>query len=158
MKFVLLTQTLADQIAAWFDDSETIRYLGGRDWLYRELALMQTAPMTTFRGRQILGRYVWVVEAEGQVCALVDIEPYDDGTAGMALVVAPEARGQGVGQRVLLAVETRPELNGVRKMIGAVEPENILARRCYERAGYGIAEAVDEEGFLRIEKQIDKEG
>jgi GNAT superfamily N-acetyltransferase len=155
MKFIPLTEDLANTIAPWFDDPDTIRYLGPREWLYRELHLMHTAPTSELRGRQVLARYVWVVhEPDDQPCGLVDMEAYDDGTAGMALVVAPHRRHQGLGQRVLQVLHTLEELRGVRALIGAVEPDNTPARRCYERAGYTVAASPDAEGMLRIEKSL----
>jgi RimJ/RimL family protein N-acetyltransferase len=159
MKFVPLTRLLADQIAYWFDDPDTVRYLGDRAWLDRELDLVQTAPGAEFRGRRILARHVWVAfTPEGEPCALIDVEPYEDGTAGIALVVAPQARGRGLGQQVLRALATRPELNGVRKIIGAFEPDNLAARYCYERAGFRVAATLDEEGFFQMEKEIKEPG
>lgn len=155
MEFVLLTEELAHAVASWFDDADTIRYLGNRDWLYRELGLMQTAPGAMFRGRRVLARYVWIVfDQSERLCGLIDIESYDDGTAGMALLIAPDRRGQGLGEHILGLLETRPELQGIHEIIGGVEPENVSAQRCLLRAGYIIAPAADEEGFLRFHKKI----
>ena len=48
----------------------------------------------------MLARHVWIVyDSQLEPCALVDVESYDDGTAGMALVVAPGRRGQGWANR-----------------------------------------------------------
>lgn len=150
-----LTEDLANTIAPWFDDPDSIRYLGGRDWLYRELDLIHTAPGSEFRGHHVLARYVWVVhDLDDQPCCLVDIEPYDDGTAGMAIIVAPHRRNQGFGQQVLQALPTLTELRNVHKVVGAVEPENVQARHCFEQAGYTVADLPDEEGMLRIEKSL----
>ena len=155
MEFVLLTEELAQAVAPWFDDANTIRYLGTRDWLYRELQLMHTAPRSAFKGRQVLARYVWIsLDQYGQPCGLVDIEPYDDGTAGMAFVIAPDLRGQGFGQHILRLLETRPEVQEIQAIVGGVEPENISARRCLERSGYTFLSAPDEEGFLRFHKRL----
>lgn len=98
----------------------------------------------------MLARHIWVIyEAEAPV-ALVDVEPYDDGTAGIALVVGPHLRGKGIGRSVLLALGQRYELADVRTFTGAVDPENNAARRCFTGAGFQIADDVDEEGMLRI--------
>jgi RimJ/RimL family protein N-acetyltransferase len=155
LKFTPLTEDLAKVIAPWFDDPDSIRYLGRRDWLYRELLLIQTAPSSEFRGRKVLARHVWVIhDSEGQPCCLVDVEPYDDGTAGMVILVAPHRRNQGLGQQVLRALPALKELRNVHKIVGAVEPDNVQARRCYEQAGYTVADLPDEEGMLRIEKVL----
>ena len=155
MEFVLLTEELAHAAAPWFDDVDTIRYLGKREWLYRELKLMQTEPGSEFKGRHVLARYVWIIQDQNeQPCGLVDIEPYDDGTAGMAFLIAPGQRGHGLGHDILRLLEARPELQDVHTIVGGVEPENISARRCLERAGYTFASMPDEEGFLRFHKRL----
>jgi uncharacterized protein GlcG (DUF336 family)/GNAT superfamily N-acetyltransferase len=155
MKFIPLTEELANTIAPWFDDPETVRYLGPREWLYRELQLMKTAAGVEFRGRRVLARHVWVVhDAGGQPFCLVDVEPYEDGTAGIAMLVAPHRRSQGLGRQVLQALPGVEALRDVRTIIGAVEPDNQLARRCFEQAGYVIAGSPNEEGMLRFEKQL----
>jgi RimJ/RimL family protein N-acetyltransferase len=155
MELFLLTEELAHAVAPWFDDAKTIRYLGNRDWLYRELRLMQTAPGSEFKGRRVLARYVWVLQDQnGQPCGLVDVEPYDDGTAGMAFLIAPDHRGQRLGQHILRLMEIRPELQSSQMIVGGVEPENIAAQRCLERVGYTIVPTPDEEGFLRFYKRL----
>ena len=155
MEFVLLTEELAHIVAPWFDDANSIRYLGNRDWLYRELRLMQNAPGSEFRGRRILARYVWILQDQnGRPCGLVDIEPYDDGTAGMAFLIAPDQRRQGLGQHMLRLLETRPELYSVQTIVGGVEPENLAAQRCLKSAGYTFVPTPDEEGFLRFHKGL----
>ncbi len=151
--FELLTPDCCDEIEGWFDDAETQRYLGGRDWLRREPELMQVCVGMEFRGCIVLARYVWVVREEGTPVALVDVEPYDDGTAGMALVVAPKARRRGVGRRVLSLLEERPELHAVYTIIGGVDPENIAMQRCLTQAGYTISATVDDEGMLALTRR-----
>lgn len=139
-----------NELESWFDDSATRRHLGDRSWLVRTLTLVEEAPSAEFRGRRVLGRHIWVVRESGRAVALVDVEPYDDGTAGIALVVAPSLRGKGFGRRVLESVRQRPELSRVQEFIGAIEPGNVAARRCASRARYAIADREDDEGLLRI--------
>jgi RimJ/RimL family protein N-acetyltransferase len=155
LTFTPLTETLAQRLAPWFDDPVTQRFLGGRDWLFRELELIHSTPGTEFRGRLVLARHVWVVQdQQGEPCALVDVGPYDDGTAGLAFVVAPHRRGQGLGAQVLLALEGREALRGVHTIIGGVEPDNLASRRCLAQAGYAVAGEPDDEGMLLVEKRI----
>lgn len=82
---------------------------------------MQEAPSVEFKERMILDRYVWVVfdEADHPV-GLIDIEPYNDGTAGVAFVVAPHVRGQGIGQRMLLTLAERQELSTNKNIMSDV--------------------------------------
>ena len=137
-------------IEPWFDDPQTQRFLGNRSWLYRTLSLVQAAPGAIFHGRRVLSRHIWVIYEGTMPVSILDVEPYDDGTAGVALVVAPALRGKGIGRRVLLGLRQRPELAEVRVFIGAVDPENTAAKRCVTRAGFEVAEQVDEEGMLQI--------
>lgn len=116
MKFEPLTAKLVAAVEHWFDDSETVRYLGGREWLHRELDLMRDSAGVEFRGKIILARYVWIVFDEAnEPVGLLDVEPYDDGTAGIAVAVAPPVRGQGIGQRMLPALAEREELKMFRR-------------------------------------------
>jgi RimJ/RimL family protein N-acetyltransferase len=77
---------------------------------------------------------------------------YDDETAAFAIVVNPTLRGRGLATKVLSAINTFPELQGVQRFIGSVEPDNNAARRCLAKAGYTIAPIPDEEGMLPIER------
>ena len=58
------------------------------------------------------------------------------------LSVAPEARGQGVGTRLLDAVDTRLAALGVRDVTVAAMTENEDALRFYERHGFMRREVV----------------
>jgi GNAT superfamily N-acetyltransferase len=105
MRFVALTPALVAFIEPWFDDPDTIRYLGGNHWLHRELDLMRDAPGVEFPGNTVVTRFVWVAfDGADRPVGLLDVEPYADGTAGAVFVVAPHLRGEGVGQRILLAL------------------------------------------------------
>lgn len=148
--FTPITPDLIHEIEPWFDDPETQRFLGNREWVRRTLALVRESPGMEFRGQRVLARHVWVVHEAGRAVALVDVEPYADATAGIALVVEPGVRGQGVGQRVLSSLGRLEELAEVEVLIGAIEAENIAARHCVEGAGFKVAEWEDEEGMLRI--------
>jgi len=52
------------------------------------------------------------------------------------LYVRPGARGRGIGAALLAAVRTGCADRGVRALHVEVGPENLSARRLYERAGY----------------------
>jgi len=73
-------------VAAWFDDPETRRWLGDRRWWEMILRLADDPP-TGPRGRRVVERRAWIVE-EGDVrVGMIDVEVYDDRTAGLAFVV-----------------------------------------------------------------------
>lgn len=155
LDFVPVTPDAVDEVEGWFDDPDTQRFLGGREWVRRLPALLQDSPGVEFRGRKVLARHAWTVcaAAVGPV-GMVDVERYDDGTAGIALVVAPAVRGQGFGRRILSRLETLDELAKVKALIGAVEPANEAARRCMRSARFAVAERENEEGMLRISRSV----
>lgn len=150
MQFVTLTTEHLPQIEAWFDDPQTQRYLGGRDWVRRAIKLMHISPREMYRGKRIVARYVWVVYNESQPVGLLDIESYADGSAGFAFVVAPEARGRNIGSRILSHFGEMEELRNVQKFVSDVEPENAASRRCLEKAGFLVAKTPNEEGMLPV--------
>lgn len=145
--FAPLTTDLLPGIEPWFDDAETIRFLGDRAWIRRELRLVDETPGTEYRGRRVVGRDAWVVFDERPV-GFIGVERYDDGRAGCTVVVDPDRRSQGIGRAILDAVWDRPELADVEELIGGVEPENVASRRCVAAAGFRLAPEPDEEGML----------
>ena len=153
LDFVPITSDSVKEIEQWFDDPDTERFLGGREWARRIPALLQDSPGVEFRGRKVLARHAWVVHTTDGPVGVVDVEQYDDGTAGIALAVAPAVRRKGIGRRILLDLETLDELTEVKTFIGAVEPGNEAARHCMRGAGFEVAEQEDEEGMLRISRR-----
>jgi RimJ/RimL family protein N-acetyltransferase len=151
-EFLPLTPPLLSLIEPWFDDSDTERYLGRREWAQRELDLVVTSPGTKFRGRLVTARYAWVVHLTGRPVAFVVVELYDDASAGIAFVVAPSERGRGVCRGMLSALDHRPELKGVKIFAGATEPGNLPARRAVQAAGFAVARLPDDEGMLRFQR------
>ena len=152
LNFIPITSSSVEEVEEWFDDPDTQRFLGGREWVRRIPALLQDSLGVEFRGRRVLARYAWIVHTAEGPAGIVDVERYDDKTAGIALAVAPAARGKGIGRRILSSLETLDELADVRTFIGAVEPENEAARRCMRSAQFEVAEQEDEEGMLRISR------
>ncbi len=155
LRFVLLTAEWAARIAPWFDDPDTRRYLGGQGWLECELELMRSAPGLKFGGVGVLARYVWIVcDALESPVGLIDVELYEDQTASMALLVAPEKRGQGIGGCILYTLENLLKPWGVCSITGGIEVDNRGARRCVEKAGYVVAKTPDKQGFFHIERRL----
>jgi RimJ/RimL family protein N-acetyltransferase len=148
LRFTPLRAELLPEVEPWFDDPETIRFLGDRNWVRRALRLVDETPGTQYRGRTVVGRDVWIIFKQVPV-GFIDVERYDDGRAGCALVVAPGMRCQGIGRAILAAVWERPELTDVEELIGGVEPENVASRRCLEAAGFRLSSEPDEEGMLQ---------
>lgn len=158
-RFEALTPALVREIEDWFDDRETQRYLGGRDWIRRELDLIVSQPGTELRGSTVIERLGFVArEKSSAPVAFVAIEVYDDATAAIAIVVAPTRRARGVARRLLSGLLDLPELRPVERLTGAVEPENVACRRALAAAGFTIASTVDDEGMLRVERGRERDG
>ena len=88
------------------------------------------------------GRRVLVAEdGEGRRRGFIHVSEEDDYYGGACghigdIVVAPEARGQGVGTALLAAAEDWARARGHRLITLNVFLDNAAARRVYERAGY----------------------
>lgn len=148
LRFAPLTADLLPEVEPWFDNPETIRFLGDRNWIRRELRLVDETPGTEYRGRMVVGRDVWVISEQVPI-GFIDVERYDDNRAGCVIVVAPAMRRQGIGRAILDAVWERPELASVEELILGVEPENMASRRCLTAAGFRLSPEPDEEGMLQ---------
>lgn len=153
-RFELLSPEHFPLIEVWFDDMETQKYLGGRNWLYNSIELMTNSIGVEFHENIVTARYVWTVFESKNPVALIDIELYDNKTAGFAFVVTPEKRNQGIGRKVLLLLKNRPELTDIRILIGGVEPKNTPSRKCLEKAGFKIENIPDDEGMLRVKRRL----
>jgi RimJ/RimL family protein N-acetyltransferase len=136
-----------ETVDPWFDDDDTRRFIGGNGWVEHSL-LHPPAPPAGGRGRQISARFMWVAREDGVPVGVVDIESYDDATADLAMIVAPEHRRAGVCKRILEAVIVHPALTDVRIMRLGVEPDNLGAARCAESAGFAPEpHHLDEQGL-----------
>lgn len=151
--FVRLTHDLARAIEPWFDDADTVRSLGGRQWVHHALHLMSVMPGFEMDGTRVLDRSCYVVEEHGRRVALLDIEVYDDLTASLALVVAPDSRGRGVGRRVVTAMWELPEMIQVKSVFGSIDADNPASLRCFAGAGATITTEPDRDGMLRAEME-----
>jgi len=143
-----------ETVDPWFDDDDTRRFIGGTGWVEHAL-LHAPAPRAEQRGRQVSARFMWVAREEGVAVGIVDIETYDDGTADLAMIVAPDHRRAGVCARILEAVIVHPALADVRVMRLGVEPDNVGAARCAERAGFASEpNDLDEQGLTHYLRAI----
>jgi RimJ/RimL family protein N-acetyltransferase len=148
------THSDRDAVDPWFDDDDTRRFLGGTGWVEHSL-MHPPKPPAEREGRQIVARFMWVAREDGLPVGVVDIATYDDWTADLAMVVAPEHRRAGVCKRILEAVIEHPALvDGVRVMRLGVEPDNVGAARCAQSAGFAAEpHDLDEQGlahYIRV--------
>jgi RimJ/RimL family protein N-acetyltransferase len=150
------TPDLLDAVAPWFDDAESVRWLGGRDWPGNLLRLVADPPQE-HRGSAVRERAGWVATLDGESVALIDTEIYEDGTAALSLVVAPAHRRRGVGAAALAAIgRLLARSHGVDALIGGVEQHNEASHRCVKAAGFvAVTDRPDDEGFINYILRLD---
>lgn len=150
---------LLGAVAPWFDDAETVRWLGGREWPENLLRLIADPPHE-HRGSTVRDRAGWVATLDGEPVALIDTEVYEDGTAALSLVVAPAQRRRGLGTSALAAIgRLLGRSYGVEALVGGVEQHNEASHRCVKAAGFvAVADDPDEEGFINYVLRLDPAG
>lgn len=154
--FVPFTPDALAKVAPWFDDAETDRWLGGREWPERLLRLLADPPRE-HRGSAVLERLALVARAYGEPVGLVDAEIYANGTAALSLVIAPLRRRRGLGAATLRAMGPHLAPRGVQTIIGGVEQHNFASLRCAARAGFvPVTGAVNEEGFVEYVLHLER--
>jgi RimJ/RimL family protein N-acetyltransferase len=147
----------------WFDDPETQRQLGGRNWLKNAVA-MADVPLGEFRGAAETGRYRWLALDCELPVGYIDCGVYDRWTtwdgervvatievpcAAIAYTVDPAFRRRGYGRQILEALFEASELADVELFGGGVDPGNVASIRCLMAAGYTQEnEEPDFEGML----------
>ncbi|HEV8229464.1 MAG TPA: GNAT family N-acetyltransferase [Candidatus Limnocylindria bacterium] len=139
-------------VERWFDDDETRRRLGGREWPRQLLELVRTPPSGT------LERIAWLALDDEEQVGLVDVEIYPDRTASLALVVDPERCCRGHG-RAILELVCRALSGRVRELRGGIETGNEASRRCALAADFApVASEPDADGFIDYVRVLDREG
>lgn len=123
------------EVERWFDDAETQRWLGGRDWAAQSLKL--AGP----------DRHVLLTSEAANTVGLLDIEVYDGRRASFAIVVAPAARRVGVGRRVVEAAIGHPLFAEVEEWFVGIERGNDASRRFVTALGFNPVTNVDADGF-----------
>jgi RimJ/RimL family protein N-acetyltransferase len=119
------------EVERWFDDTETQRWLGGRDWPSQSLRLA---------GEH---RHVLLAMLDGNAVGLIDIETYPGHRASFAIVVPISARRQGIGRRILKAAIDDPRLAGIVEWFAGIERGNEASRSLVQ--GLGFRQVTDED-------------
>ena len=146
------------RIEPWFDDAETQRWLGGRDWIRREPELLTKTIGDEYRGKVVTDRKMWLgLDETGEPVSFTDGETYDryaawDGSdrdqpvvsdvvdvpsMGLVLVVDPTRRRRGYGSATLRAVMAQPATADIRLFTAGIEADNVASIACARRAGSG---------------------
>jgi len=116
-----------DVVAPWFDDPDTRRWLGGREWPANLIRLIADPP-TVHRGSSVRERAGWLAILAGEPVALADTEIYEDASALATALAAT---------------------HGVERLVGGVEQHNDASLRCVRAAGFvPVADKPDDEGFI----------
>ena len=112
------------------------------------------------RGPAAVGWYGWYAvrrAGEGSPAQLAGAggyfgPPTHDGTVEIGYSIADEARGQGYGSELALALTERAlRHSGVRRVIAHVAADNVASHRVLKRAGFHFA-AAGASGKLRYER------
>ena len=80
--------------------------------------------------------YLAVRTPDGQIVAKGGIDYHEHPGAGTITQLAAKVTGQGLGTRLIQAMEDRMRARRVSTAICGVEPANTRARALYERLGY----------------------
>jgi RimJ/RimL family protein N-acetyltransferase len=151
-------------VRPWFDDPDTVRFLGGPDWPARMLDLAVITVGQEFRGAVQTSAAHYVAMDDDQPVGYVDCGTFDrwavhDGTAVtevadvvtgyVALCADPAARRQGAGRAMLDALVREPALADVQRFAAGVDPDNLPCMRCLRAAGFRLySTEPDYEGML----------
>ncbi len=120
--------------------------MSARQWR-RHLGSDSAAVLVADRDRALIGAGVVFFHVSHRIARLYSIS------------VAPEARGEGVGEALLAAAERLAKRHGATAMRLEVRTDNVAAQRLYERRGYrrfGVRRGYYEDGAdaLRFEKSL----
>lgn len=124
-------------IDAWFDDPQTQRWLGGRDWPAQALQLADPRA----------GRFALLALDQDQPVGLLDVELDAGGTASFAVVVDPRLRRRGIARRMFAAMLSRPELAGVHHLTAGVEHGNTPSERLLRTLGFTALDTASDPDF-----------
>lgn len=125
-------------VEPWFDDAETQRWLGGREW-----------PALGFR-LQGPDRQLYLALDETTPVGLLDCEAYPDNSASFAVVTAPEMRNRGIGRAILSAFMAEPAYSHITRFFAGIERGNVASAALMLRCGFVEGEE-DEDGFTDFE-------
>ena len=77
---------------------------------------------------------LWVAEDGGRLVGAIGLEPHGDTGLLRSLVVAPSARGRGIGQELVAALEREARLAGVRQLVLLTQ----TAQPFFRALGYSV--------------------
>jgi predicted dehydrogenase/RimJ/RimL family protein N-acetyltransferase len=136
-----------DRLRAWRNDPDTRRWSRSS----HEIAAEEHAAWFT-RVLADTSTRLWIAECAGRPIAHVRVGPESEGAAEVHVVLAPEARGQGLGSAVLAEAGALALASADTDLLCAyIKPEHAASLRAFTRAGFSRAGA-DDDGLLRFER------
>lgn len=107
---------------------------------------------TMIATRQADGHAFLVAETAGRIAGFVTYAQFRGGigyarTMEHTILLAPEARGQGLGPALLTAAETHARAAGAMSIFAGVSAENPAGRRFHARMGYAEVAVLQRVGF-----------
>ena len=91
------------------------------------------------------GARFWILRAGGRTIGAVGLETYGSSGLLRSLVVAPEARGSGLGGRLVDALEDAARSSGVRRLVLLTQ----TAETFFSHRGYAVIDRADAPAELR---------
>jgi L-amino acid N-acyltransferase YncA len=96
---------------------------------------------------------VLVAESDGTIAGWAALRPYSHrcayaGVADLSIYVEREARGKGVGEQLLVALEDRARSNDFHKIVLFTFPCNEAGQRLYRKRGFREVGTFREQGTL----------
>jgi amino-acid N-acetyltransferase len=91
------------------------------------------------------GARFWVLRAGGRALGAVGLETYGSSGLLRSLVVAPEARGSGLGGRLVDTLEAAARNGGVRRLVLLTQ----TAEQFFSHRGYAVIERNDAPAEVR---------
>jgi RimJ/RimL family protein N-acetyltransferase len=93
----------------------------------------------------------WIADTDGAPAGSVRFD-IANGNARVAIAIAPDRRGEGLGAHLLAEGEERllAERGDVAQLIAEILPNNAPSLRLFEKAGYRLSSAADANPLLYV--------
>jgi RimJ/RimL family protein N-acetyltransferase/glycosyltransferase involved in cell wall biosynthesis len=134
------TQRLLD----WRNDPET------RRWAFQPGEVdLATHEAWFARRRADPDSVIWIAEQRGEPVGQVRLDR-EGAEAEVSIALAPEARGRGLGRRLIdRAAREAPGALGVERLTARIKPDNVASVRAFEAAGFTESSRDDDVVTLR---------
>jgi predicted dehydrogenase/RimJ/RimL family protein N-acetyltransferase len=137
----------AERLRAWRNDPDA------RRWSRSSHEITEGEHMSWLRNALAdASMRLWLAESAGSAVAHVRVSREAPGTAEVHVVLAPEARGRGLGAAVLVQAAAQALADpDIDRLCAHVKPEHTASLHAFARAGFTVAGAAAD-GLLRLER------